>query len=200
MFSAKSSASVAHCTSVPDLIWFDRQDRHVSKHCIHGTHMESHKCGHMMTASSATWQAGVTSHEVICYAKTSKFSFTLISISCCLQILHRDIKSGNVLLSEDFSSAKVCDVGLAHIMGSTSLSSTSSNVQTTLAYAAPEMLLCLRSTFTLISCDSSVHAYQRLILLLALGHCEPCSHCCILPVVYAGTRGSRENVGLPPPV
>ena len=53
-------------------------------------------------------------------------------------VLHRDIKSGNVLLSGDFSQAKICDVGLAHIMGSTS--NTGQSVQATFAYAAPEML------------------------------------------------------------
>ena len=62
-----------------------------------------------------------------------------------MQILHRDIKSGNVLLSGDFESAKICDVGLAHIMGNTSLSGSAQHVQTTFAYAAPEMLLCLKS-------------------------------------------------------
>ncbi|DBA88396.1 TPA: hypothetical protein ACH3X2_004890 [Trebouxia sp. C0005] len=53
-------------------------------------------------------------------------------------VLHRDIKSGNVLLSGDYSQAKICDVGLAHIMGSTS--NTGHSVQATFAYAAPEML------------------------------------------------------------
>ena len=58
-----------------------------------------------------------------------------------LQIYHRDVKSNNVLLSEDFQSAKICDVGLARIMGGTSLSSSSHLVHATFAYAAPEILL-----------------------------------------------------------
>ena len=63
---------------------------------------------------------------------------------CCLQVVHRDIKSGNVLLSEDLKSAKICDVGLARIRGNTSLASSSHDVKTTFAYAAPEILLCQR--------------------------------------------------------
>lgn len=62
----------------------------------------------------------------------------------CLQVVHRDIKSGNVLLSRDLDFAKICDVGLARIMGNTSLSSSSHSVPTTFAYAAPEILMCER--------------------------------------------------------
>ncbi len=99
-------------------------------------------------------QAIVTSQKRSCpevsiliYVMCSK---PLLLILGCLQILHRDIKSGNILLSQHFESAKICDVGLAHIMTNTSLSSSTSSsggqqVQTTLAYAAPELLLCLRS-------------------------------------------------------
>ena len=54
--------------------------------------------------------------------------------------MHRDIKSGNVLLSEDLQSAKICDVGLARIMGGSTLASSSHNVHATFAYAAPEDL------------------------------------------------------------
>lgn len=64
-----------------------------------------------------------------------------ITRTCFLQISHRDVKSNNVLLSEDFESAKICDVGLARIMGGTSLSSSSHLVHATFAYAAPEILL-----------------------------------------------------------
>ncbi|KAL3138988.1 hypothetical protein ABBQ32_005793 [Trebouxia sp. C0010 RCD-2024] len=60
-------------------------------------------------------------------------------------IVHRDIKSGNILLSKDCDSAKICDVGLARIMSNTSITSSSHNVMTTFPYAAPEILLCERS-------------------------------------------------------
>ena len=53
--------------------------------------------------------------------------------------MHRDVKSANVLLSKGFGVAKICDVGLSHVMGNTAMSPPSS--QTTFAYAAPEMLL-----------------------------------------------------------
>ena len=66
----------------------------------------------------------------------------LILFTLPLQVLHRDLKSGNVLLSKDFGVAKVCDIGLSHIMGNTSLSPPAA--QATFAYAAPEMLLNLR--------------------------------------------------------
>ena len=61
-----------------------------------------------------------------------------------LQIVHRDIKSGNILLSRDCNAAKICDVGLARIMNNTSITGSSYNVNTTFAYAAPEILLSIR--------------------------------------------------------
>ena len=69
---------------------------------------------------------------------------------CWLQVVHRDVKSANVLLSEDFQSAKVCDVGLARIMGGSTLSSSSHNVHATFAYAAPEIILCERLVLLLL--------------------------------------------------
>ena len=66
-----------------------------------------------------------------------RFQLKVLSLSL-LQVVHRDIKSGNVLLSKDYRQAKICDVGLAHIMGTTT--NTGCGVQATFAYAAPEML------------------------------------------------------------
>lgn len=54
--------------------------------------------------------------------------------------MHRDIKSGNVLLSKGYEHAKICDVGLARVVANASNPSSSHHVQTTFAYAAPEIL------------------------------------------------------------
>lgn len=64
--------------------------------------------------------------------------------------MHSDIKSGNVLLSKDLDSAKICDVGLARIMGNATLSSSGHSMPTTYAYAAPEILLCAKYVLLLV--------------------------------------------------
>ncbi|KAL3150426.1 hypothetical protein ABBQ32_000262 [Trebouxia sp. C0010 RCD-2024] len=60
-------------------------------------------------------------------------------------VQHRDIKSGNILLSQNYDSAKICDVGLARIMNNTSITSSSHNIRTTFTHAAPEIIMCKRS-------------------------------------------------------
>lgn len=64
--------------------------------------------------------------------------------------MHRDIKTGNILLSKDCDSAKICDVGLARIMNNTSIASSSHNATGTYAYAAPEILLFERWMLLLV--------------------------------------------------
>ena len=59
---------------------------------------------------------------------------------CCLQVVHFDLKSANILLSRDLT-AKIADVGLAKILKNQYLSTLSGGVGT-FAYAAPEVL-CL---------------------------------------------------------
>lgn len=49
-----------------------------------------------------------------------------------------DMKPKNVLLTADYSIAKIADVGLAHIMGG---STPGSPAMGTFAYAAPEQLI-----------------------------------------------------------
>ena len=49
-----------------------------------------------------------------------------------------DMKPKNVLLTANYSIAKIADVGLAHIMGNTAQGS---QAMGTFAYAAPEQLL-----------------------------------------------------------
>ena len=51
------------------------------------------------------------------------------------------IKTANVLLSKSYDKAKICHVGLAHIMGTTGATSTSNHpVQATFACCSPKML------------------------------------------------------------
>ena len=54
-----------------------------------------------------------------------------------VQVVHMDVKPKNVLLTADYSIAKIADVGLAHMMGSVP----GSQAMGTFAYAAPEQLL-----------------------------------------------------------
>lgn len=71
----------------------------------------------------------------------------------CCQVLHRDIKTANVLLSKGYGKAKICDVGLAHIMGTTGATSTPGHhVQATFAYCSPEMLFNQRWALYTVGC------------------------------------------------
>jgi tetratricopeptide (TPR) repeat protein len=56
------------------------------------------------------------------------------------RIIHRDIKSSNVLLTSD-GRAKLCDFGLAKMVSASCASSSSGLALGTLAWAAPEVLL-----------------------------------------------------------
>ena len=61
------------------------------------------------------------------------------------QIVHRDVKSKNVLLTKGCSSAKIADVGLSRVLDSLSFSSASIPYGT-FSYAAPEILLGYQCT------------------------------------------------------
>ena len=55
-------------------------------------------------------------------------------------VIHRDLKSKNVLLSADWSCAKIADVGAAAIHLDGYLTPGAGQVMGTLAWAAPELL------------------------------------------------------------
>ncbi|KAL3136950.1 hypothetical protein ABBQ32_006555 [Trebouxia sp. C0010 RCD-2024] len=79
------------------------------------------------------------------------------------KVVHMDMKPKNVLLTADYSIAKIADVGLAHMMGA---SSSSSPARGTFAYAAPEQLLSQH-------CNEKVDIYSFGVLLWELVTATP---------------------------
>ena len=65
-----------------------------------------------------------------------------------------DMKPKNVLLTADYSIAKVADVGLAHIMGG---GASAKVAQGTFAYAAPEQLLNQHCDEKVLQVHRSIH-------------------------------------------
>ena len=63
-----------------------------------------------------------------------------MTILRCLQVMHSDVKSHNVLLNSELTVAKICDVGLARILDGRHYRD-SGEYAWTFAYAAPEQLL-----------------------------------------------------------
>ncbi len=77
-----------------------------------------------------------------------------------------DMKPKNVLLTADYSIAKIADVGLAHIMGNTAQGS---QAMGTFAYAAPEQLLNK-------PCDEKVRPICFSVGTLCMyWHCQRCA-------------------------
>ena len=67
--------------------------------------------------------------------------------SQCLQVVHNDIKTKNVLLSKEATVAKLSDVGTSRLLDQTCTTSSASTMYT-FAYAAPEQLHGERETCT----------------------------------------------------
>lgn len=63
------------------------------------------------------------------------------------RVIHGDLKSKNVLLSRNFGTAKLSDVGMSRVLASTFRTGDTQAPPGTFAYAAPELLLGQRCTF-----------------------------------------------------
>ena len=57
----------------------------------------------------------------------------------CLEVCHLDVKDENVLMSKVYEVAKICYIGMSHIMEPTSISP--QPMHGAFDYAAPESLL-----------------------------------------------------------
>lgn len=71
-----------------------------------------------------------------------------------VQVVHNDIKSKNILLSQGGEVAKIADVGTAAVLGATATASSTGFVGT-FVYAAPEQLLGNRASHTTKVCTAS---------------------------------------------
>ena len=104
-------------------------------------------------AMSASSYAQGKVHIMVHRAKTSLVDSpksALIDWShCCMQAVHSDIKSGNVLLNEDASIAKIADVGTSRLLEQTC---TTGTMMCTFSYAAPEQMFGIRE-----ACNEKVH-------------------------------------------
>ena len=65
----------------------------------------------------------------------------------CVQVVHNDIKTSNVLLGKDATVAKLSDVGTSRILEQT-CSTATAPMMCTFAYAAPELLMGRRAACT----------------------------------------------------
>ena len=68
-------------------------------------------------------------------------------------MVHNDIKSKNILLSQGGEVAKIADVGTAAVLGATATASSTGFVGT-FVYAAPEQLLGNRASHTTKVCTA----------------------------------------------
>ena len=85
----------------------------------------------------------------------------LTSLMLCVQVVHMDVKSKNVLLDKEYNVAKIADVGLARVLGNTV--STRGLPLGTFHYAAPELLVGDRKLVTEKVHPAAVAALQSSI-------------------------------------
>lgn len=107
-------------------------------------------------------------------------------MSACLQVVHMDMKPKNVLLTADYSIAKIADVGLAYIMGGTAQDSLAMG---TFAYAAPEQLLNQ-------ACNEKV-AFPALLSLPCSQSPTPPVSSLMWPPCTAQLEGPKADLSLP---
>lgn len=115
-----------------------------------------------------------------------------------LQVMHMDLKASNVLLTKTNSIAKIGDVDVAQVVGSTTLQRPCA---ATFAYSAPELILngaCTEKVNLAFQTDgfstnslSSAKASARLSMLVQHVHWMLCNLC-----VLAATQGDDLQVDM----